>query len=799
MLSRAVARPEPGADEVAAIPGLRELWQQTTGSPAVCVAVLDGAVDLSHPSLRPAAGRLEVLGPPAPGVASAHGTHVASVIFGQPGGPVQGVAPGCRGLIVPVFPTGPDGALVPCTQRELADAIDRAARAGAHVLNISAGELSVDGAGDTCLVEAVRACERQGRLIVAAAGNDGCAGCLRVPGAIPSPAVLAVGAMDGRGAPLPFSNWGGPYLQQGILAQGADIRGAAPGGGTVRRSGTSFATAVTTGVAALLLSLQTRRGAALSPQAVRRALLASARGCAHQPVPECARLLAGRLNVPGAVELVEATLPPRTGAGRTPTPGAGRGSEPPPPSHTGVTTMSEVLSPRESPQTSAVLPEPAPPAAAPQSPPGGAAVPDRAPAGVAAAGVTAADCGCGGNKGTRQLVYVIGNQLKYDFGTQVRQLSVQGNFWPNGLNPRDTDLTQVPAFLRYLLGYIHYPDPKAPPIPPWQPQGPRYNGNLYDAKAVYWVLYRDNCPLYVLQPQGVFADIVYKQLIWFLIEGNALDLQAAGIPYDCLQGFFECYGGRQLPLRNMPIPTPAGGQPGSQPGHGRHAGHGKGHGESKEPAGGEAGKGGEQQPPPEPPPQPTPEQAAAQQKVIGAFLQDPNQMYYAIAGEVTGRVQLSSGDVVEVINPELRGMSSWDTLNLYQIFIHQVKDPVAATVAFARVVSRLYEVVRNDGKAPEHRALNWAATDLIANLGPYLTDPAQILAGMLGGLDNMAVDTITVYPASCRRTGMEYDVETSFYSFADALRGLILFTETVDVSDIVPVTLGSIRTSTRRR
>ncbi len=34
--------------------GIRELWAETLGDPAVCIAVLDGPVDLSHPSLKPA-------------------------------------------------------------------------------------------------------------------------------------------------------------------------------------------------------------------------------------------------------------------------------------------------------------------------------------------------------------------------------------------------------------------------------------------------------------------------------------------------------------------------------------------------------------------------------------------------------------------------------------------------------------------------------------------------------------------------------------------------------------------------
>src|SRR4051794_37644081 len=84
-------------------PGLAELWARTRGDPRVRVAVLDGPVDLRHPSFSGA--DLEVAGGPAPaapdgGPATRHGTHVASVLFGQPGGPVVGLAPRCRGLLV---------------------------------------------------------------------------------------------------------------------------------------------------------------------------------------------------------------------------------------------------------------------------------------------------------------------------------------------------------------------------------------------------------------------------------------------------------------------------------------------------------------------------------------------------------------------------------------------------------------------------------------------------------------------------------------------------------------------------
>src|SRR6516165_11747781 len=93
-------------DLVMSIPGLRALRQQTLGDAEICIAIIDSRVDLSHPAfagaqlreLMPAwlASRMRPSG-------AAHGTHVASSIFGQPGGLLEGIAPGCRGVVIPVY------------------------------------------------------------------------------------------------------------------------------------------------------------------------------------------------------------------------------------------------------------------------------------------------------------------------------------------------------------------------------------------------------------------------------------------------------------------------------------------------------------------------------------------------------------------------------------------------------------------------------------------------------------------------------------------------------------------------
>lgn len=288
------------AHSVVATVGLKELWAETLGDSRICIAILDGPVDQSHPGLTAAnLTQLDTLvsGVADLGAASQHGTHIASVIFGQHDGPIKGIAPRCCGLIVPIFKDGVDGSIAPCSQLDLARAITQAVQAGAHVINISGGEKSLSGAAHPILTDAIQTCADNDVLIVAAAGNEGCE-CLHIPGA--SPSVLAVGAMDAKNQPLPFSNWGSEYRSQGVLALGEDILGAVPGGGTAHQSGTSYATPVVSGVVALLLSLQKKLGLESSPQAIRDVILNSATACDWQNAVDCRPFLVGSLNIPGA-------------------------------------------------------------------------------------------------------------------------------------------------------------------------------------------------------------------------------------------------------------------------------------------------------------------------------------------------------------------------------------------------------------------------------------------------------------------------------------------------------------------
>ncbi len=204
----------PG-DIAKAIPGLRELWVETLGDPRICVAILDGPVDLSHACFAGAnVSEIEALVSEYTevGPIRGHGTHVASIILGRHDSPVKGIAPACRGLIVPIFKEMASGEPVSCSQIDLARAILQAVHSGANVINISGGQLSPSATAHPILTDAVNACAESGALIVAAAGNHGF-NCLHIPGALPT--VLAVGAMNSDGEPLQVSNWGKEYQSQG--------------------------------------------------------------------------------------------------------------------------------------------------------------------------------------------------------------------------------------------------------------------------------------------------------------------------------------------------------------------------------------------------------------------------------------------------------------------------------------------------------------------------------------------------------------------------------------------------------
>lgn len=458
---------------------LDALWHKTLGHPNICIAVLDGSVDLSHPCFNGSdLTEIQTLVSErsGTGLALQHGTHVASIIFGQHDSPVRGIAPQCRGLIVPVFAEGVKGSLAPCSQLDLARAITQAVEQGANIINISGGQMTQSGQADSLLVRAVQLCTENNVLIVAAAGNDGCQ-CLHLPAALPT--VLAVGAMDAQGLPLDFSNWGDAYQNQGILAPGENILGAVPGGGTALKSGTSFATPIVSSIVALLLSLQLKQGKPPDPQAVRTAILRSALPCNQQIAEDCRRFLAGSLDLAAVQTIIfkgERTTMSGLNSQEMPQPAEANS--------TGQVEASTTLPVLEKPMVTA--------SAAISLPTQTISANEPIVTPTISSSVTPSEgCGCGGG-GSMQLVYALG-QLGTDYGTEARRDSFTQAI------PTNTDLAHVTE-LQHFSNYL--------------------NDNPWAAQALIWTLNLDTTPIYAIMPSGPFASVAYGQLSSFLADTN---------------------------------------------------------------------------------------------------------------------------------------------------------------------------------------------------------------------------------------------------------------------------------------
>ncbi len=228
----------------------------TRGNERIRVAILDGPVDASHPSL--VGARLTTVGGETnsdpSGAACRHGTHVTGIILGQHiGSAPGGLAPGCCGIIMPIFS---DNGQESCSQRDLARAMVNARAAGAHIINISAGGISRDARVHPDLALAVRDCSRAGILILAAAGDSGCREP-QLPARFTDVLGIAVDPTISAGQGFSARTVGATPPDTGcLLAPGSNIPGPDARGGTAYVSGSSSATAVVSGVAAVLMSVQ---------------------------------------------------------------------------------------------------------------------------------------------------------------------------------------------------------------------------------------------------------------------------------------------------------------------------------------------------------------------------------------------------------------------------------------------------------------------------------------------------------------------------------------------------------------
>ncbi|WP_316195747.1 PatA/PatG family cyanobactin maturation protease [Bradyrhizobium sp. SZCCHNRI3052] len=647
--------------------GLKNVYP---GIPDVLIGVVDGMPDLSHPSLQRA--NIECLDAMIPGSAGApdsHGTGICSIIFGQTP-ELRGIAPGCSGLVLPIFfGETNDARTRPASQLDLARALAFGIERGASIINVSAGQRSFSTEAEAHLQQVLKNCVERRVLVVAAAGNDGC-DCIHIPAA--SDCVLAVGAVAHDGSPLETSNWGRPYRLNGLLAPGKDIPVALTGNRFGRASGTSYAAAVVSGVAALLLSLARSAGYAIDAFDIRTILIDSAKRCELAKEGACDRYLAGSLDPAGALKLLHqigsSRKPPANSALKTEvrqelvrpdhaSPSMGR-----PEMLQSDIAPSETLSfersgleasacacqtkAKEQDDEQAIRPQA-------KSPSVTSALNKS---GDGDTGVSQSACSCGGGR-PPQIVYALGS-LWFDFGTEARYDAIVqqlGGDPARAANPHE------------LIGFLR--------------AQPRF------ATGLTFILLQDQIPLYAIVPSGPFAADTYKDML------------------DAIEASIGDHGR----LQRVSLP-----------------------------------------------------------------------------GFIGGSTRLMNGMSVPIVFADPRGMFRWrphELLEATKSFLLNPPSP-PEDAAILDFLNRVYYELRNLGVTPQERAMNFAATNAYQARQVFAEATAR----------NYALDSIEVVKSPiCRPDSDCWDVKLQMFDPENERRAGRVYRYTVDVSEVLPVTVGPVR------
>jgi subtilisin family serine protease len=222
-----------------------DVVQSVSRGDGIRVAVIDAGVDTGHAALaKKVADHADVTG--TGWTPDAHGTLVAGVIASESSGNAAagGVAPGVQLVAIKSCVAQSSRlAAARCWTSTLAKGLDMAVQKNVRIANLSVG-----GPEDKLLSRMVDAAVKKGIAVVSAAGNDGPAGKPSYPAAFEN--VIAVTAVDAA-SHLYAQATRGNFVD--VAAPGVDVMSTGPGGRTQLFSGTSAATAFTSGAVALLL------------------------------------------------------------------------------------------------------------------------------------------------------------------------------------------------------------------------------------------------------------------------------------------------------------------------------------------------------------------------------------------------------------------------------------------------------------------------------------------------------------------------------------------------------------------
>ncbi|MEG4346806.1 PatA/PatG family cyanobactin maturation protease [Microcoleus sp. A003_D6] len=156
-----------------------------------------------------------------------------------------------------------------------------------------------------------------------------------------------------------------------------------------------------------------------------------------------------------------------------------------------------------------------------------------------------------------------------------------------------------------------------------------------------------------------------------------------------------------------------------------------------------------------------------------------------------GTVELFSGQSVPVIEPRVtRGMYGWSVNSLVSAALETLRDGMgdvseeAVRRSLVSFLHRIYFDLRNLGKTARDRALNFAATNAFQAASTFAEAVAR----------GMELDSIEVEKSPfCRLNSDCWDVKLKFFDSENSSRAKKVYRYTIDVIDVMPVTLGKVR------
>lgn len=208
------------------------------------VYILDTGISLDHPEFTGRANHGASFVNEGPGDQNGHGTHVSGIIASKQ----FGVCKDCQLIEVKCLDSNGQGDLTTVISA-IEFAVDDVIKKGNQ--DKSVANLSLGSFRSKILNEAVKAAVDNGLVMVVAAGNNNMNACMNSPASEPS--AITVGAIDDTKDQIAsFSNWGEcvDLFASGVRVESLSLKNY---GGSIKFSGTSMATPVVAGLAAILL------------------------------------------------------------------------------------------------------------------------------------------------------------------------------------------------------------------------------------------------------------------------------------------------------------------------------------------------------------------------------------------------------------------------------------------------------------------------------------------------------------------------------------------------------------------